>query len=86
MAAPTNTALVKKALANPEPSTHACTPGAGVTSERYDAYGSVLPCERIVSVYWLNMGCVARLGPASELSLLCWACSFLRSGPPQDSG
>ena len=65
MAAPTNTALVKKALANPEPSTHACTPGAGVTSERYDAYGSVLPCQRIVSVYWLNMGCVARLGLAS---------------------
>ena len=31
----------------------------------YDAYGSVLPCQRIVSVYWLNMGFVARLGLAS---------------------
>jgi hypothetical protein len=28
-------------------------------------YGSVLPCQRIVSVYWLDMGCVARLGLAS---------------------
>ena len=64
---------------------YTCDETGAQRRSRYDAYGSVLPCERIVSVYWLNMGCVARLGLASG-GRNCWACSFLRNGLPQDSG